>query len=331
MELAFFLYNTVLIGVAIVTCAVSIVVWLMTSRRDCIVAVTGFVCYAVELALIFFDEYSNEKYDYAITFDQPLLHPLVTTLLGVAVVACIWTWVLMRTHADVTPRSVLAMTLPFGVLCFILVPREGMASTVQQYLYWLCRDLGIVVCLAYAAWRYWKKATDLERLDLDRSRTFFSIACVLTACMIVEDTILILLWRPSSGSALESTFFWYFSERNFSENILMVVCAVQLLHRYRDVLVVYSHHPRTDDLTGGERPAMAQDDLQSRVMLFGDAHGLSSREQEVLGLVLQGSDTQNIASELFISVGTVKTHLHRIYQKVGVSNKGELVEAFWKE
>ena len=63
---------------------------------------------------------------------------------------------------------------------------------------------------------------------------------------------------------------------------------------------------------------------------YADAHKLSRREQEVLTLVLKGNDAQNIASELVISPGTVKAHLHRIYVKSGVSNRDDLIDAFWR-
>jgi LuxR family maltose regulon positive regulatory protein len=46
---------------------------------------------------------------------------------------------------------------------------------------------------------------------------------------------------------------------------------------------------------------------------------LSERELEVLGLVVAGMTNREIAEALFISVGTVKTHTHHIYGKLGVN------------
>ncbi|UCC64332.1 MAG: hypothetical protein JSV36_04555, partial [Anaerolineae bacterium] len=48
---------------------------------------------------------------------------------------------------------------------------------------------------------------------------------------------------------------------------------------------------------------------------------LSQRELEVLGLVAQGLTNREIAERLFISVGTVKTHVHNIYGKLGVRGR----------
>jgi len=44
----------------------------------------------------------------------------------------------------------------------------------------------------------------------------------------------------------------------------------------------------------------------------------------VVRLVALGMRNQEIAEKLFISVGTVKVHLHRIYERLGVDGRVEL-------
>lgn len=50
---------------------------------------------------------------------------------------------------------------------------------------------------------------------------------------------------------------------------------------------------------------------------------LSNREREVLKILLNGSANQEIAACLCLAESTVKTHLHNIYQKMGVHNRHE--------
>jgi DNA-binding NarL/FixJ family response regulator len=52
---------------------------------------------------------------------------------------------------------------------------------------------------------------------------------------------------------------------------------------------------------------------------------LTAREIEVVRMVARGLRSAGIASELHISEGTVKTHLHRIYEKLGVDGRVNLV------
>ncbi len=49
----------------------------------------------------------------------------------------------------------------------------------------------------------------------------------------------------------------------------------------------------------------------------------SPRELEVLELLAQGNTNQEIADRLFVSLGTVKTHLHNISEKLGTTNRVE--------
>jgi DNA-binding CsgD family transcriptional regulator len=50
---------------------------------------------------------------------------------------------------------------------------------------------------------------------------------------------------------------------------------------------------------------------------------LSERELEILKLVAQGKANKEIAVELFISVNTVKVHLAKIFQRIGVASRTE--------
>ncbi|MPQ56237.1 hypothetical protein F8197_05980 [Duganella sp. FT27W] len=59
--------------------------------------------------------------------------------------------------------------------------------------------------------------------------------------------------------------------------------------------------------------------------------GLSPREREVLAWVGQGKLNNEIAQLLFISEITVKHHLTNIFQKLGVSNRVQLVRIALEE
>ena len=52
---------------------------------------------------------------------------------------------------------------------------------------------------------------------------------------------------------------------------------------------------------------------------------LSERELEVLQLVAAGKSNSRIASELFVSVGTVKTHLNNLYRKLNARSRTQAV------
>jgi two-component system nitrate/nitrite response regulator NarL len=55
------------------------------------------------------------------------------------------------------------------------------------------------------------------------------------------------------------------------------------------------------------------------------APALSEREQQVLRAFARGLSIPQVASELYISASTVKTHTQRLYEKLGVSDRAAAV------
>ena len=66
-------------------------------------------------------------------------------------------------------------------------------------------------------------------------------------------------------------------------------------------------------------------EIVARCAHVAEAHGLSAREREVLELVALGRTPMQIERELVIANGTLKSHMQRIYQKLGIHSKRELL------
>ena len=47
------------------------------------------------------------------------------------------------------------------------------------------------------------------------------------------------------------------------------------------------------------------------------------------GMVIEGMDNRTIAQELFLSEGTIKTHVHNIMVKTDTKSRNELKQSFW--
>ena len=53
--------------------------------------------------------------------------------------------------------------------------------------------------------------------------------------------------------------------------------------------------------------------------------GLTKREQQVVAVLLEGRSNREIARRLGITEGTVKIHLHNVFQKTGVIRRVALI------
>ncbi|AZT93135.1 DNA-binding response regulator [Brevibacterium aurantiacum] len=58
--------------------------------------------------------------------------------------------------------------------------------------------------------------------------------------------------------------------------------------------------------------------------------GLSERENDVARLVARGRTNQEICAELYISLGTVKSHLGSIQTRLGARNRVEIAARMWE-
>ena len=104
-------------------------------------------------------------------------------------------------------------------------------------------------------------------------------------------------------------FLTYFS------SVAMMICIVSNYHR----------EPSSNTRTIRMHPA-----LEHNVNNFdgvAQQFGLSPREEQVFALLMQGRNRTYIQNELFLAEGTVKTHTSRIYRKIGVTNRQDMITA----
>ena len=76
----------------------------------------------------------------------------------------------------------------------------------------------------------------------------------------------------------------------------------------------------------GKRLAVLRSELQQvhgKTVQPGVLEQLTQKEREILDHIRSGHTNKEIASALFIEVSTVKTHINKLYSKIGASNRAE--------
>jgi len=66
-------------------------------------------------------------------------------------------------------------------------------------------------------------------------------------------------------------------------------------------------------------------DIMSHTEKFYKKYNISDREVEIIEALVVGKTNKEIASELYISINTVKTHIKNIYRKLEVKNRVQLL------
>ena len=80
----------------------------------------------------------------------------------------------------------------------------------------------------------------------------------------------------------------------------------------------------TDGVYGAEldhRIAETTDAIHSRLAPAGPQ--LSPRESQVLRLLADGMSVAGIAKQLYVSESTAKTHISKLYEKLGAANRAQ--------
>jgi DNA-binding CsgD family transcriptional regulator len=176
-------------------------------------------------------------------------------------------------------------------------------------------------------------------LDADQKTIHFGLGYrIATGCYVASFTLLIVLGYSLLGRV------WGTEKRDFMIGLLVFATV-----GYGETLTNLPGTVRTTEVTlsnpGGflfssipyalygiflinyflhyYLPApLALDDLSDT---FLSKYGITGREREIILKVMQGKSNADIASELFISLATVKTHLHNIYTKIGVESRFDLL------
>ena len=88
-----------------------------------------------------------------------------------------------------------------------------------------------------------------------------------------------------------------------------------------DIVLRQVRQEVTEGKAGGETKTVAIEAVDPEVEKVIETYPLTKRELEVLELIVSGCDNAAIAKELYLTIGTVKTHVRGILSKLCVDDR----------
>ncbi len=322
----FFCYTLAMLFVCVVAASICVATYAVTHRKRHLPQAGFFAAYFLELSSIFAEEWAGLNVSVVTTDNYYAVSlPVLRIAEGAAILACLW-FVVLDIMDMREGRTIAVSTAAFVVLSAI--PLIALPyGPLRQWLFYSARQASLAACLALAFVHYRRSADELYHQRMHRHIPLFIAVCVLTVCIFIEDTCVILL-APIPGP--DSPFVGLFlSSRSFSENVMMLVVAYVVTRRNIETLSLRYNKPPEAQTQGSERSKHLQGHIEDRLPAYAQAHGLSKRESEILGLAMEGKTNREIASELYLAEGTIKTHLHNIMKKCGQPTRDELKRDFW--
>lgn len=272
-----------------------------------------FVSYVIDNAIVFCTEIIPP---FADIYDRLFLEtPSIKTVCFIIRISSML-YLLNRVIPAFSLNAVLSFTAlhAFALICAPLISEP---DWMVYCYYFFSQFIIITVCLwgLHYLKRADKDATVLNAVALERVLLYF---LVMTSLVLIEDTYVIFFVDVYTNTGLN------IFNRNFSENFLFIGFAVRIIVytiRHIDELVSFA---QTETATECEVVEKNIDYIHR----FASDFNLTDRELEILRCVLDGKSQQEISQLLVIALGTVKTHTHNIYAKVGAGNRNQMLAKY---
>lgn len=146
---------------------------------------------------------------------------------------------------------------------------------------------------------------------------YVSVACIYLLTLDCIPYIIRYLLLPSLTSLFQINVSAWF------QGVLFVICLVlvgaMILLGIREISVMAS-------MSKEASPYDHDEDRRSACKAISASAQLTDREAEVLFLVSSGHTAKKIADLLGVSIGTVNTHVKRLYSKLGIHSRQEAID-----
>lgn len=299
--IAIFIYNILLIILYSITMAFAINFYLKEKNKLFLLISLYLAFFIFDNIIIYMTEFINT---FAQSYDQAFMSaPAVKTIIfmgnaffSVAIIAELRNEKLKPFHYS------LLIALAIWMISIPLLPN----SAFKVWLYYLGNQV-FLFYLGFYCWFGAKKG--LPALNKGYLKKLSIISFLFSILIVIEDSFVI--FNVDQYSSLTTKIY----NRSISEDIFSIVVCLLMIHFFLKDRQVQEETP---------------EEQEEAIMIkrFCHAHQFTQRESEVFELLLFHCTNQEIADRLFLSLGTVKTHVHNIFIKLDIKKRTQIFPLF---
>ncbi|MEO1769923.1 hypothetical protein JZO67_001874 [Enterococcus sp. 665A] len=298
--IAIFIYNIVLIVLYTITMSTSLIFYLREKRKIFLAFSVYLSFFILDNVIIYMTEFFNT---FAHQYNQTFMSvPAAKTIIFVVNAFCSLWIVNLLAKSKIKPyQNALLIVLAVWMLLTPLLAN----SAFKVWLYYLPNQLFLFYVGTYA-WNRYKKTEGLSPTEATYLKRFAILAIVFSLAILLEDTFVI--FNIDQYTSLTIKIY----NRNICEDIFSIlVCVLGLNYFLRG---------------NSQQVAEDEEEVQEERLFeqFCTAYQFTQREMEIFRLLLEHKQNQEIADELFLSVGTVKTHVHNIFIKLDIKKRTQI-------
>lgn len=299
---AIFVYNILLIILYSITMAFALNFYLKEKNKVFLLISLYLAFFIFDNVIIYMTEFINS---FAQSYDQAFMSvPAVKTIIfmgnaffSISIIAAL--------------RNEKLKSLHYGLLIALAIWMVSIPllanSAFKVWLYYLGNQI-FLLYLAFYCWRGTKLL--LPSVNQSYLKKLSIVNLVFGLLIIIEDSFVI--FNVDQYSSLTTKIY----NRSISEDIFSIVVCL--------ILCQFFFSERN------EQSVESSEELEQTTLIqdFCHAHQFTQRECEVFQLLLQHYSNQEIADQLFLSLGTVKTHVHNIFIKLEIKKRTQIFPLF---
>lgn len=180
-------------------------------------------------------------------------------------------------------------------------------------------------------WRMLRQETDsAAREDCGKYKALIGIMCIFSVLSFFENAVYILEVK----TLVDALFPFYGNQMNLFSDAFCVILSIWLViftqrerEKYMSQKIEGILQQRMNEFQVYEQEK-SKVVKKEQLVEFCEYYGLTERETEILRLILEGKTNQELSRELYITVGTVKAHVHSIFGKLEVTRRSQLMTMF---
>lgn len=313
MEVFVFVYNIGLLLLFCVTVTICSLCFLKTQKKIFLLLLNLFLFFILDNIVIYMTEFIHW---FASSYNQNFMTaPTFKTLISVATA---YLYYAIFSEFFQTPRSKrIYFILTLLTLYLLCIPILSF-SALKVWLYYLPIQLFLFVLSILGLRNLKQKKDEFSSEQIKRCKLIFLLSLLFSILITIEDSIVIF------NVDVYSNLLVRIQNRNFSEDFLSIFYAVYSLFYCAQHYLRFPKSKQSKIVSKVD--TNTENTEQEFIQSFCKHFVLTLREQEIFFLLVEGKSNQEIADSLYISIGTVKTHVHNIYQKLSITKRSQLRE-----
>lgn len=303
-------YNILLTSILAMSVAGAYYLYIREGRRVFAVLGVMFAVYLLDNTVV----YGTESIQaFAMAYDRMFISsPAFKTIYFVVLMGCL----LYVCYSIMRPRSPVPFFVITGIyavlmICAPLIPNDRW----MVWSFYLPTQLIFIGVSIWGLMAIKRRKAQYQRPFYGTFRKILTFMLVMGILILIEDTVVIFCYDVYSVLGTD------INNRNWSENILFLILSSFLI---KYTIVVLGSGEK--NLLGPLSPDVVRP--RTVIEMFSQSYGLTEREMEILEQLLVGRSQQEICDKLTIALGTVKTHIHNVYQKTGVAKRSQLMARY---